>query len=99
MLQAEPVLDHHDLILRPDPSRTVVRPFDLEYPGRFRVEGHPRAQAIVDRILTLRDGALESELELLTHSLDERHRDVDEMLRRRFDEIAKLLPGQIIEAD
>ena len=58
MLQAEPVLDHHDLILRPDPSRTVVRPFELEYPGRFRVEGHPRAQAIVDRILTLDETAL-----------------------------------------
>ncbi|WCM26743.1 glycoside hydrolase family 130 protein [Sphingomonas sp. QA11] len=94
MLQAEPVLDHHDLILRPDPSRTVVRPFELEYPGRFKVEGHPRAQAIVDRILTLDDSALESELKLLTQSLDERHRDVDDMLRRRFDEIASLLPGR-----
>ncbi|MEO7170210.1 MAG: glycoside hydrolase family 130 protein [Pseudomonadota bacterium] len=99
MLQAEPVLDHHDLILRPDPSRTVVRPFELEYPGRFKVEGHPRAQAIVDRILTLDDSALESELALLTQSLDERHRDVDDLLRRRFDEIAKLLPGPAMVND
>lgn len=99
MLQAESVLDHHDLILRPDPSRTVVRPFELEYPGRFRVEGHPRAQAIVDRILTLDEASLESELQLLTHSLDERHRDVDDMLRRRFDEVARLLPGQIAVND
>jgi predicted GH43/DUF377 family glycosyl hydrolase len=99
MLQAEPVLDHHDLILRPDPSRTVVRPFELEYPGRFRVEGHPRAQAIVDRILTLDETALESELKLLTHSLDERHRNVDEMLRHRYEEVAKLLPGQVAVND
>lgn len=99
MLQAEPVLDHHDIILRPDPSRTVVRPFELEYPGRFRVEGHPRAQAIVDRILTLDDRALDGELALLTHSLDERHRDVDDMLRRRFDEVAKQLAGEVIVDD
>ena len=99
MLQAKPVLDHHDLILRPDPSRTVVRPFELEYPGRFRVEGHPRAQAIVDRILTLDEAALESELELLTHSLDERHRNVDDMLRHRYGEVAKLLPGQVAAND
>ena len=99
MLQAKPVLDHHDLILRPDPSRTVVRPFELEYPGRFRIEGHPRAQAIVDRILTLDEAALESELELLTHSLDERHRNVDDMLRHRYGEVAKRLPGQVAAND
>ena len=87
-----PVLDHHDVILRPDPARTVVRPFDLDYPEKFRVAGHSRVQAIVDRILTLDDDALASELALITDSLDERHRDVDAMLLRRYDEIAATLP-------
>ena len=88
MPDVKSILDHHDLTLRPDPARTVVRPFDLEYPDKFRVAGHSRAQAIVDRILTLDDAALAAELTAITDSLDERHRDVDAMLLRRYDEIA-----------
>ncbi|KQS03902.1 glycosidase [Sphingomonas sp. Leaf357] len=99
MPDGQPVLDHHDIILRPDPARTVVRPFSLEYPEAFRVEGSSRTQAIVDRILTLSEAELESELELLTHSLDERHRDVDDMLRRRYAEIAKQLSGPVDACD
>ena len=93
MPETPPVLDHHDLILRPDPARTVVRPFDLEYPEKFRNAGQSRVQAIVDRILSLDDEALEAELALITNSLDERHRDVDAMLLRRYDEIAAGLPS------
>jgi predicted GH43/DUF377 family glycosyl hydrolase len=86
-----PVLDHADLILRPDPARTVVRPFTLDYPAAFQSEGHSRTQAIVDRVLTLDEAALGAELALITNSLDERHRNVDAMLLRRYDEIVELL--------
>src|SRR3569832_1612103 len=65
MPDAAPVLDHYDLILRPDPSRTVVRPFQLEYPGRFNAPEHSRAQAIVDRVMTLGDDRLDCELKLI----------------------------------
>ncbi|RUN76164.1 glycosidase [Sphingomonas sp. TF3] len=85
-------LDHSSVILRPDPSRTVVRPFSLDYPTQFQREGHSRAQAIVDRVLTLTGDALAAELALIVDSLDERHRDVDAMLLRRYDEIAGALP-------
>ena len=95
MPDAVPVLDHHDLILRPEPSRTVVRPFQLEYPGRFRQADHSRAQAIVDRVMTLPDERLDCELKLIVESLDERHRDVDAMLLRRFDQIAPTLEGKV----
>ncbi|WP_242138545.1 MULTISPECIES: glycoside hydrolase family 130 protein [unclassified Sphingomonas] len=88
-----PVLDHHDLILRPDPARTVVRPFELEYPEAFRAPGHSRVQVIVDRVMTLDAAALAEELPRITDSLDERHRDVDTMLLRRFDAIAASLPS------
>lgn len=91
MADVSPSLDHSDIILRPDPSRTVVRPFSLEYPDKFRVEGHSRAQAIVDRALTLTGDALDAELALIVDSLDERHREVDAMLLRRYDEIAAAL--------
>ena len=87
------VLDHYDVILRPDPSRTVVRPFELEYPEKFRVAGHSRVQAIVDRILSLDDAALAVAQARIVDSLDARHRDVDAMLLRRYDEVAAALPA------
>ncbi|WP_010183255.1 glycoside hydrolase family 130 protein [Sphingomonas sp. PAMC 26605] len=92
MPDVQPIVDHADLILRPDPSRTVVRPFGLDYPKAFQVEGHSRTQAIVDRVLTLDDAGLAAELAITTDSLDERHRDVDAMLLRRYEEIAAMLP-------
>ena len=85
------MLHNHDLLLRPDPARTVVRPFAPDYPGRFQVAGHSRAQAIVDRILQLDDAALDAEHQRVVASLDERHRDVDAMLLRRFDDVAPSL--------
>ncbi len=91
MFETDSVLDHHDLILRPDPSRTVIRPFQPDYPDGFRTAGHSRAQAIVDRIDTLSEEQLAAELAYITDSLDERHRDVDAMLERRFEDVAKLL--------
>ncbi|NIJ08601.1 putative GH43/DUF377 family glycosyl hydrolase [Sphingomonas vulcanisoli] len=99
MPDSDSVLDHHDLILRPDPSRTVIRPFSPEYPDNFRTEGHSRAQVIVDRVVALGGAELDAELKAITDSLDERHRDVDDLLRRRFDEVAKLLDGEVPEDD
>ncbi|WP_375382911.1 glycoside hydrolase family 130 protein [uncultured Sphingomonas sp.] len=90
------LLQHSDVILRPDPTRTVIRPFELGYPGRF-ASGPSRVQVIVDRITALDDARLEFELQGVTRSLDERHRDVDALLLRRFDEIAKIIttPGDV----
>ena len=93
MPDATSVLDHYDVILRPDPSRTVVRPFELEYPEKFRVAGHSRVQAIVHRILSLDDAALAVAQARIVDSLDARHRDVDAMLLRRYDEVAAALPA------
>ena len=88
----ETILKHHDLILRPDPSRTVVRPFELAYPGGFGEPGRSRVQVIVERVLSLDEATLAEELAGVTLSLDQRHRNVDAMLRRRFDEIAQQAP-------
>ena len=87
------VLDHYDIILRPDPARTVVRPFDLEYPEKFRGVGHSRVAAIVARILSLDDAALAVAQARIVDSLDARHRDVDAMLLRRYTEVAAALPA------
>ncbi len=93
MPDVRPVLDHYDVILRPDPARTVVRPFDLAYPEKFRVAGHSRVQAIVERVLSLDEDALANAQARIVESLDARHRDVDAMLLRRYDEIAAALPA------
>ncbi|RXD05346.1 glycosidase [Sphingomonas sp. UV9] len=73
--------------LRPDPSRTVIRPFNVEYPGPFKVEGHPRAERVIDRVLSLTHDELHAERKRVTESLDERHRDVDDLLLHRFGEV------------
>ena len=86
---AEPLLTHHDVQLRPDPARTVVRPFSPEYPGRFAHKDHPRAQVIVDRILGLPEQEFERQFEIIRGSLDERHRDVDKMLLDRFGQVCR----------
>jgi hypothetical protein len=40
-------LQHHDVLLLPDPSRTVVRPFEPGYPQGFNA-GRTRTQETVD---------------------------------------------------
>ncbi len=86
------ILTHLDVILRPDPSRTVVRPFAPDYPGAFARPDRPRARVIIDRILALDHKELCRQYEGVTDSLHERHRDVDALLLRRFDDIAGKLP-------
>jgi predicted GH43/DUF377 family glycosyl hydrolase len=88
------IMTHSALILRPDPSRTVIRPFYLEDPAPFVVKGHPRAERIVNRILSLDDAELHTELDRVVASLSERHRNVEAVLLRRFAEIDGLTIDQ-----
>ena len=81
------------ITLRPDPMRTVVRPFLPSDPDAFAVKDHPRGERIVARVLALDDQELKEELDSVRLSLDERHRDVDDMLFRRFDDIAAMIPA------
>ena len=81
-------LRFHDAVLRPDPSRTVVRPFEPGFPRGFD-DGQTRTEQTVAFILSLDEAELTRQLDGVTHSLDENHRDVDALLRRRFDEMAE----------
>lgn len=85
-------LSFYDRVLRPDPSRTVVRPFEPAYPAGFD-GGTSRTQATVDLIVALDDAELARQLKGVTLSLDENHRDVDTMLLRRFEEVAAHITG------
>jgi predicted GH43/DUF377 family glycosyl hydrolase len=80
------------LLLKPDPSRVVIRPFiPAEDPPSVASKDRPRAQRIADRILALSDADLRTELERVSASLKERHRDVELVLERRFHEVNGLL--------
>ena len=92
MAEAE-LVAFSNIQLRPDPSRTVIRPFNIEYPGAFKVDGHPRAVRVIDRVLSLSPDELRAERRRVMESLDERHRDVDELLLHRFGEIMAVLQG------
>lgn len=85
-------LQFHDVMLRPNPSRTVIRPFEPGYPRGFD-RGVTHTQETVDFILSLDEAELTRQLEGVTASLDENHRDVDALLRRRFDEMADRFDG------
>lgn len=89
------IMSHSSLILRPDPSRTIIRPFFATDQAPFVVEGHTRAQRIVDRVLSLHEAALCTELARIVTSLSSRHRDVEDVMLRRFAEIE----GLTIERD
>lgn len=86
---------HSDVLLRPDPSRTVIRPFHLEDPEGFVVEGHSRSQRIVDRVLALDPTAVAEALARAMSALDMRHDDVEEELVAR----ARDVDGVVLECD
>jgi predicted GH43/DUF377 family glycosyl hydrolase len=85
-------VDFYDVVLKPDPSRTVVRPFELGYPKGFDT-GRTRTEETVDLILSLDDEELQRQLTGVTASLDENHRHVDATLLRRFAEMANRIPA------
>lgn len=86
--------------LLPDPKRTVIRPFLPEDPAPFAVEGAPRGDRIVDRLLALDDARTADLVEAIVEGLGARHREVPALLLRRFDEVAAQLdlPPDLSEA-
>lgn len=85
------LLTHSGLHLRPDPARTVIRPFEAAYPEAFRDDAHPRMQKIVDRVLALDPSMLRAKHAALLADLDGRHRDLETLLARRFAQLRATL--------
>jgi predicted GH43/DUF377 family glycosyl hydrolase len=95
-MHAAAVFTKLDVELRPDPSRTVVRPFDFGYPPAFADGRPPRAQVVADRVRALDAGRRARMKELLLTPMRERHRNVDQVLLRRFAEVRDTLgPGAL----
>ena len=88
-----------DLKLMPDPSRTVIRPFNFAYPPAFQADRPPRAQAVADRIRAL-DPALRARMRaLLEKPMRERHRNADQVFLRRFTEMRSEFGDPALDED
>jgi len=75
------------IVLRPQPARVVLRPFIPAENGGAPVQHRPRVERILDRVLSLSRTELDRELQRVLASLTHRHRDVEQVLQRRFYDI------------
>ena len=75
------------LELKPDPSRTVVRPFSFGYPDAFANGRTPRVKAAAERVMALSPDMRARMRELLMKPMCERHRNVQDTFLRRYDEM------------
>ena len=94
---SEDLFNFSNLHLRPDPARTVIKPFSFDYPEDFRDQAHPRMRKVIDRVLSLDEATRREECTAAIESLSERHRNVRAMLDRRFNEVRDRL-GENLEA-
>ena len=87
------LMTHSPLVLRPDPARTVLRPFE---PGG---DTQARTRRIVERVLAMPQDAFEQEHARVVDSLDERHRDPEAAMRREFEKVKGAVPAGTIPDD
>ena len=83
------------LHLRPDPSRTVIKPFSVDYPEPFRDAAHPRMRTVIERVLSLDEASCCKDCKTAVASLSERHRNVETILTRRFEAVRDSLPENV----
>lgn len=92
------LLTHLPVRLLPDPSRVVIRPFiPADDQAPFVSPNQSRAQRITERVLGLDKADVQRGLTHFTRSLEKHHRDVPQVLLRRFHEVNGLVidPGSI----
>lgn len=90
-MQAADVFTTLDIALKPDPSRTVIRPFGFDYPAAFAAGRTTRAAAVAARLLALAPAKRDRILSLLHAAMRTRHRHVDRVFLRRFEEVRDTL--------
>ncbi|MEN2786994.1 glycoside hydrolase family 130 protein [Sphingomonas qilianensis] len=90
-MQAADVFTKLEIELKPDPSRTVIRPFSFDYPEAFRADRPSRAAAVLQRIEGLTPALRTRMLGLLRKPMQERHRNSDAVFLRRFEAVREQL--------
>lgn len=89
----DPLAHPLDLQLRPDPGRTVLRPFDLATAADHEADHHGRLNRIVQQVREMAPERLDRAMGFTTARLDGRHRDTQDVLRRNADALAEIVPG------
>src|ERR1700757_2723954 len=74
------------IILRPDQSRVLLRPFS---PGDAQ-----RVRSVVARIMSLPDDQVGFILDEVSAELSKRHQRIHKFFRDRFEQVRKLLPNE-----
>jgi predicted GH43/DUF377 family glycosyl hydrolase len=90
-MDAAAVFTTLDLELKPDPARTVIRPFSFDYPEAFAAGKPSRAGAVAARLMALDEPMRQRMLRLLHEAMRPRHRRVDQVFLRRFDEVREAI--------
>ncbi|OWK31061.1 glycoside hydrolase family 130 protein [Sphingomonas dokdonensis] len=87
--------------LKPDPSRTVIRPFSFGYPEPFGKDRPSRMQQVADRLLSLDTSMRARMWSLIAQPMHERHANADATFLRRFNDVAGslTLPADLDETD
>jgi len=78
--------------LKPNAARTVLKPFELNYPDAYTDHPGDRVQAIIARVIALDEAGVTQALAYMKELLDDRHRNLLTILERRADEIAEIAP-------
>ena len=89
----EPLARLLELTLRPDPQRTVLRPFDLSTAADRDGRHGGRLDRILGQVRTLDAEQVERSLCFTNARLDGRHRDADAVLRRNALAASEQAPG------
>ena len=97
-MDAAAVFTTLDLELKPDPARTVIRPFSFDYPEAFATGKPSRASAVAARLMALDEPVRQRMLGLLHEAMRPRHRRVDQVFLRRFDEVREAI-GIAVDAE
>jgi predicted GH43/DUF377 family glycosyl hydrolase len=92
-MEAAEVFTHLDLELRPDPARTVIRPFHFAYPEAFAQDRPARMQQVIDRVLSMDDETRSRTLAFVAGAMRERHREADEVFLRQVAALEETLPS------
>jgi predicted GH43/DUF377 family glycosyl hydrolase len=87
MASGTDIMTHSGLMLRPDPARTVIRPFDLSDPEGFDDQARSRPERIAARVLEMNPRLLADELARVMANLRARHRDADDAVMRRYRQV------------
>ncbi len=98
-MEAANVFKKLEVELKPDPSRTVIRPFSFSYPEAFAADRPSRAQKVAQRVMALDPALRKRMIELLAKPMEDRHRNADDVFRRRFAEVQDELDIGDIDAD